>query len=79
MNSMNDQHLFDLAMKVIASQCTEAERAELESAMTAEPRLRAEFERLRVEARLLAFRMHTGSFRRVTGGMSYFESDACRL
>src|SRR5207247_9530783 len=52
MNSMNDQHLFDLAMKVIASQGTEAERAELQSAMAAEPRLRAEFERLRAEARI---------------------------
>ncbi|MEI9961013.1 MAG: hypothetical protein WDM76_07720 [Limisphaerales bacterium] len=25
MNSMNDEHFFDLAMKVIAHQCTDAE------------------------------------------------------
>lgn len=49
MNSMNDERFFDLAMKVIARQNTDAERAELDALLTREPELRAEFERLQVD------------------------------
>ena len=52
MNSMNDEHFFDLAMKVIARQATDAERAELDALLAREPALRAEFERLRADARV---------------------------
>jgi hypothetical protein len=53
MNGMNDQHFFDLAMKVIANQATEAERAELDSITAGDPRSKAELERLRAESRVL--------------------------
>jgi hypothetical protein len=49
---MNDQHFFDLAMKVIANQATDAERAELDSVVGTDPQLRAEMERLRAESRV---------------------------
>ena len=52
MNSMNDQRFFDLAMKAIARQSTEAERAELESLLAAKPELKAEWERLQTDAKL---------------------------
>src|SRR5262249_2253169 len=52
MNSMNDQPFFDLAMKVIAHQATDAERANLEAVLAQEPKLRAEFERLQTDARV---------------------------
>ena len=52
MNSMNDQNLFDLAMKVLANQATAAERAELDSAVASDPHLKAELERLRAETRV---------------------------
>jgi anti-sigma factor RsiW len=52
MNGMNDQHFFDLAMKVIANQATDAERAELDSAVGTDPQLKAEMERLRAESRV---------------------------
>ena len=52
MNSMNDQRFFDLAMKVIAQRCTEAERAELEALVSGSPELKAEWERLQADARL---------------------------
>ncbi len=52
MNSMNDQRFFDLAMKVIAQRCTEAEWAELEALLSAKPELKAEWERLQTDARL---------------------------
>ncbi|HAV62514.1 MAG TPA: hypothetical protein DCY13_09140 [Verrucomicrobiales bacterium] len=51
MNLMNDQRLFDLAMKVIAQQATEAERAELDRLLTGNPELRADFERLTADVR----------------------------
>lgn len=53
MNSMNDQRFFDLAMKVIAQQATGAERAELATALEADPNLRTEFERLQAQAGLV--------------------------
>lgn len=52
MNPMNDQRFFDLAMKVIANQSTDAERTELDALLARQPELKAEFERLRGEAAL---------------------------
>src|SRR5206468_11077322 len=52
MNSMNDQRFFDLAMKVIARQAKDAERADLEALLAREPELRAEFTRLEADARV---------------------------
>jgi hypothetical protein len=49
---MNDDHFFDLAMKVIARQATEAERAELDALVARQPGLKAEFERLQADVRL---------------------------
>src|ERR1035441_1111863 len=49
---MNDDHFFDLAIKVIARQATEAERAELDALVARQPELKAEFERLQTDVRL---------------------------
>ena len=49
---MNDDHFFDLAMKVIARQATEAERAELDALVARQPDLKSEFERLQADVRL---------------------------
>jgi hypothetical protein len=49
---VNDQSFFDLAMKVIARQATDTERAELDALLAREPDLRAEFERLETDARV---------------------------
>ena len=49
---MNDQRFFDLAMKVIARQANDAERADLDALLAREPELRAEFARLEVDARV---------------------------
>jgi hypothetical protein len=49
---MNDDRFFDLAMKVIARQATEAERAELDVFVARQPELKAEFERLQADVRL---------------------------
>jgi hypothetical protein len=49
---MNDQHFFDLAMKVIAKQANEGERAELDAILATQPDSRAEFERIRQDAHL---------------------------
>ena len=51
MNSMNDQRWFDLAMKVIAGQATDVERAELDALLAREPEMRAEFARLEEDVR----------------------------
>ena len=48
---MNDERFFDLAMKVIARQATDAERTELDARLARDPDLRAEFERLQADAR----------------------------
>ena len=50
MHSMNDERFFDLAMKVIAGQSSDAERAELDALLARQPELRAEFARLQAEA-----------------------------
>ena len=49
---MNDDHFFDLAMKVIARQATEAERAELDALLGRQPELKTEFERLQADMHL---------------------------
>ena len=49
---MNDDRFFDLAMKVIARQATEAERAELDALVARQPELKAEFECLQTDVRL---------------------------
>ena len=49
---MNDQRFFDLAMKVIARQADDAERADLDALLAREPELRAEFTRLEADARV---------------------------
>ena len=48
---MNDQRWFDLAMKVIAGQATDVERAELDALLAREPEMRAEFARLEEDVR----------------------------
>jgi hypothetical protein len=52
MNSMNEQRFFDLAMKAIGRHGTDSERSELEAMISAQPELRAEFDRLKADARL---------------------------
>jgi hypothetical protein len=52
MNSMNDEHFFDLAMKVISRQVTDAERAELDALLAREPERKTEFARLQAEVRV---------------------------
>jgi len=49
---MNDERFFDLAMKVIARQSTDAERAELDALLAREPKLKTEFDRLQADIRL---------------------------
>jgi hypothetical protein len=49
---MNDDQFFDLAMKVIARQATEAEQAELDALVARQPELKAEFQRLQADVRL---------------------------
>ncbi len=49
---MSDQRFFDLAMKAIAHQATDAERAELDALLAHEQGLRAEFARLQADVRL---------------------------
>ena len=49
---MNDERYFELAMKVIARQATDAELAELDARLASEPALRAEFERLQADVRV---------------------------
>lgn len=52
MNTMNDQRFFDLAMKVIARQATDTERAELDQLLASDPELRAEYDRMQADVRL---------------------------
>jgi hypothetical protein len=49
---MNDERFFDLAMKVIARQATDAERAELDALLASQPELKSEFERLQTDVRI---------------------------
>jgi anti-sigma factor RsiW len=51
MNSMNDQNFFDLAMKAMAGQASDAERAELDALLASQPELKAEFQRLQADVR----------------------------
>jgi len=50
--NMNNERFFDLAMKVIASQAADAERAELKALLASQPELHAEFARLTADARV---------------------------
>jgi len=52
MKPMNDQRFFDLAMKAIAHQASDAERAELDGLLAGNPALRSELGRLQAEAAL---------------------------
>lgn len=52
MNSMNDERFFDLAMKIIARQATDTERAELDALLARQPELKPEFVRLQAEVRV---------------------------
>ena len=49
---MSEDRFFDLAMKSIARQATEAERAELDALVVRQPELKTEFERLQADVRL---------------------------
>ncbi len=49
---MSDQRFFDLALKAIAQQASEAERADLDALLARQPDLRAEFARLQADVRL---------------------------
>ena len=49
---MSDQRFFDLAMKAIAHEATDAERMELDALLAREQGLRAEFARLQADVRL---------------------------
>jgi hypothetical protein len=49
---MKNERFFDLAMKVIARQAGDAERAELEALLADDPDLRTEFARLEADARM---------------------------
>jgi hypothetical protein len=49
---MNAQSFFDLAMKVIARQATDAERADLGALLAQDPELCAEFDRLETDVRV---------------------------
>ncbi len=49
--NVNDQHFFDLALKVIARHATDTERAELDALLAGEPELKTEFERLQADVR----------------------------
>jgi anti-sigma factor RsiW len=49
---MNDEQFFDLAMKVIARQSTDAERAELDALLAREPQRSAEFAQLQAYVRV---------------------------
>src|SRR6266568_1145410 len=51
--TMNEQQFFDLAMKAIAGQASDAERAELDALLADKLEWKAEFERLRADARIV--------------------------
>lgn len=55
MNTMkpDDQEFFDLAMKSIAGQASDAEKAELDSLLASQPELKVEFNRLKGDADLM--------------------------
>ena len=52
MSVMNDQRFVDLAMKSIANQANDNERTELDAMLASQPDCRAEFDRIREDARL---------------------------
>lgn len=52
MNVTDEQRFFDLAMKTISGQATNAEKGELDSLIQQQPELKAELERFQKEARI---------------------------
>jgi len=70
MNSMNvnDERFFDLAMKVIARQASDAEHAELDALLAREPELRAEFARLQADVRVAKDALPLVNAMETTGG-----------
>lgn len=52
MNVTDEQRFFDLAMKVLAGQATNAEKGELDSLIEHRPELKAELEKFRKESRI---------------------------
>lgn len=65
---MNDERFLELAMKVIARQATDAERAELDARLAQEPALRAEFERLQTDVRVAKEALPLVEATQATGG-----------
>jgi hypothetical protein len=65
---MNDERFFDLAMKAIARQAGDAERAELDALLAREPELRAEFARLQADARVAKDAMLLANAMEATAG-----------
>ena len=65
---MNDERFFDLAMKVIAHQATDTERAELDALLAHDSDLRAEFERLQSDARMAKDALQLVDATQATGG-----------
>ena len=49
---MNEQEFFDLALRVLGQQASEAERAELDALLAKQPVFRAEFERLEADTQI---------------------------
>src|ERR1051326_2220696 len=49
---IEDDQFFDLALKVATGKASEAERGELNATLARQPELKAEFERVREDARL---------------------------
>jgi hypothetical protein len=70
MNSMNvnDERFFELAMKVITGQASDAERVELEALLAREPELRAEFATLQADARAAKNALSLVNAMETTGG-----------
>src|SRR5208283_3709123 len=49
---MNDQEFFDLAVKVIGRQASDAERQQLEALLASQPEMKTRFEEIQADARL---------------------------
>jgi hypothetical protein len=65
---MNAERFFDLAMKVIASQATDAECAELDAILAREPELRAKFAQLQGDVRVAKDALPLVGAAQATGG-----------
>jgi hypothetical protein len=65
---MNDERFFDLAMKVIARQATEAEQEELDALLAREPELKTKFKRLQGDVRAAKEALPLMDATQATGG-----------